>query len=80
MWELLSPQKLAQIRVLRDLKRRIEEETGQALPQGPDETLPPTASRGRRRGRGRDGGRGGGRGRGAGRGGKSGQRGGGNQA
>ena len=41
MWELLSPQKLAQIRVLRDLKRRIEEETGQALPQGPDETLPP---------------------------------------
>ena len=71
MWDLLSPQKLAQIKVLRDLKERIEAETGQPLPQGPDETLPPTASRGR--GRGRGGGRGGGRG--AGQGGKAGQRG-----
>jgi 5-formyltetrahydrofolate cyclo-ligase len=69
MWDLLSPQKLAQIKVLRDLKQRIEAETGQPLPQGPDETLPPTASRGRGRGRGG--------GRGAGRGGKGGQRGGG---
>ena len=91
MWDLLSPQKLAQIKVtghcataprplrrgclpnqvsicllaclpacqvLRDLKQRIEAETGQALPQGPDETLPPTASRGRGRGRGRGAGRG----------------------
>ena len=65
MWDLLSPQKLAQIKVLRDLKQRIEAETGKALPQGPDETLPPTASRGRARGRGR-GGRGRGRGRGRG--------------
>jgi len=70
MWDLLSPQKLAQIKVLRDLKQRIEAETGQALPQGPDETLPPTASRGRGRGRGR----GHSKGRG-GTGGKSGQRG-----
>jgi 5-formyltetrahydrofolate cyclo-ligase len=69
MWDLLSPQKLAQIKVLRDLEQRIEAETGQPLPQGPDETLPPTASRGRGRGRGG--------GRGAGRGGKGGQRGGG---
>lgn len=65
MWDLLSPQKLAQIRVLRELKQRIEEERGEALPQGPDETLPPTASRGGRgRGRGRGrGGRSSGRGR-----------------
>ena len=62
-WELLSPQKLAQIRVLQQLKRRIEEERGAPLPSGPEETLPPTAERGPR-GRGRRGGgrRGGGRG------------------
>lgn len=66
MWDLLSPQKLAQIKVLRDLKQRIEKETGEKLPSGPDEKLPPTAKRnGRGRGRGR--GRGGGNGRGRGR-------------
>ena len=44
-WDLLSPQKLAQIKVLRDLKEEIEERTGEALPSGPDEVLPPTAKR-----------------------------------
>jgi hypothetical protein len=34
LWDKLSPQKLAQIRVLRDLKLRIEQETGQELPTG----------------------------------------------
>ena len=65
-WDLLSPQKLAQIKVLRELKERIEEQQGEALPQGPEETLPPTAQRNQRgRGRGRGPGRGGrGRGRG----------------
>ena len=52
MWDLLSPQKLAQIKVLRQLKQRIEEERGSPLPSGPEETLPPTAQRGRGRGRG----------------------------
>ena len=71
-WDLLSPQKLAQIRVLQELKKRTEENLGERLPSGPDEVLPPTASRNRKgrggRGRGR-GGRGrGGRGRGSGRG------------
>ena len=66
-WDLLSPQKLAQIKVLRELKERLEAERGGPLPQGPDETLPPTAQRnqrgrGRGRGRGGRGGRGGGRG------------------
>lgn len=56
-WELLSPQKLGQIRVLQQLKRRLEEESGVALPSGPDETLPPTAERGQR-GRGKTRGRG----------------------
>ena len=46
-WDLLSPQKLAQIRVLRDLKQRIEAEAGRPLPSGPEEVLPPTASRGK---------------------------------
>eukprot|EP00550_Attheya_septentrionalis_P000240 CAMPEP_0198291374 /NCGR_PEP_ID=MMETSP1449-20131203/8919_1 /TAXON_ID=420275 /ORGANISM="Attheya septentrionalis, Strain CCMP2084" /LENGTH=376 /DNA_ID=CAMNT_0043990001 /DNA_START=1541 /DNA_END=2671 /DNA_ORIENTATION=- len=46
-WDLLSPQKLAQIKVLRQLKEEIEEETGQTLPSGPDELLPPTAKRNR---------------------------------
>lgn len=68
-WDLLSPQKLAQIRVLQQLKKTIEDETGEALPSGPEEVLPPIAERGRggrgRGGRGRGrGGRGGGRGRG----------------
>jgi len=55
-WELLSPQKLAQIRVLQQLKARLEEESGTPLPSGPDEVLPPTAKRGRGRGRKRRGG------------------------
>ena len=49
-WNLLSPQKLAQIRVLRELKDRIEAENGMSLPSGPDEMLPPTADRKRRGG------------------------------
>jgi len=44
-WDLLSPQKLAQIKVLRDLKQELEERSGEALPSGPDEVLPPTAKR-----------------------------------
>lgn len=59
-WELLSPQKLSQIKVLRDLKSRLEAERGAPLPTGPDQELPPLAERrnrhgnsGRRRGRGR---------------------------
>lgn len=44
-WDLLSPQKLAQIRVLRQLKQEIEEREKVELPSGPDEVLPPTASR-----------------------------------
>lgn len=44
-WDLLSKQKLAQIRVLRQLKQEIEEREGLELPSGPDEVLPPTASR-----------------------------------
>jgi hypothetical protein len=31
--------------VLQELKRRIEEETGAALPSGESETLPPLAQR-----------------------------------
>ncbi|KAL2894462.1 hypothetical protein RDABS01_010371 [Bienertia sinuspersici] len=34
-----------QIRILQELKRRIEEESGQTLPSGPSEKLPPTAQR-----------------------------------
>jgi len=48
-WDLLSPQKLAQIKVLRDLKNEIEERTGKELPRGPDEVLPPTAKRNNKR-------------------------------
>ena len=67
LWERLSPQKLAQIRILQQLKKRIEGEQGFPLPTGPDEVLPPLAQRGQRKGGG--GGRGGGgRGRGGGRG------------
>ncbi len=43
-WDLLSTQKLAQIRVLQQLKREIEK-SGEVLPSGPDEVLPPTAKR-----------------------------------
>ncbi|GLT32113.1 hypothetical protein SLA2020_068020 [Shorea laevis] len=42
-WDKLSPEKLGQIRILRELKSRIERETGQKLPCGPSEKLPPTA-------------------------------------
>ncbi|KAI4321367.1 hypothetical protein MLD38_034757 [Melastoma candidum] len=48
-WDKLSPEKLGQIRILRELKRRIEVETGQKLPCGPSEKLPPTAQRRPRR-------------------------------
>ncbi|PON96231.1 5-formyltetrahydrofolate cyclo-ligase [Trema orientale] len=44
-WDKLSPEKLGQIRILRELKSRIERETGQKLPSGPSEKLPPTARR-----------------------------------
>ncbi|GBG91790.1 hypothetical protein CBR_g53679 [Chara braunii] len=46
-WDKLSPEKLGQIRILQELKRRIEEETGEKLPSGPSEKLPPTAQRSR---------------------------------
>ncbi|KAK9748748.1 hypothetical protein RND81_02G077900 [Saponaria officinalis] len=42
-WEKLSPEKLGQIRIFRELKKRIERETGHKLPTGPSEKLPPTA-------------------------------------
>jgi len=44
-WDLLSPQKLAQIRVLRQLRTEIEKRDGITLPSGPDEVLPPVAER-----------------------------------
>ncbi|KAA8537932.1 hypothetical protein F0562_027488 [Nyssa sinensis] len=44
-WDKLSPEKLGQIQILRELKRKIEQETGQKLPCGPSEKLPPTAQR-----------------------------------
>lgn len=47
-WDKLSPEKLSQIRILRELKHRIERETGQKLPTGPSEKLPPTAQRRRK--------------------------------
>ena len=62
-WDLLSPQKLASIRVLQELKKWTENKLGETLPSGPDEVLPPIASRKGRGGRGR-GGRGGRSGRG----------------
>ena len=62
-WDLLSPQKLASIRVLQELKKWTENQLGETLPSGPDEVLPPIASRKGRGGRGR-GGRGGRSGRG----------------
>jgi len=51
-WDLLSPQKLSKIRVLRQLKQEIEENTGVTLPSGPDEVLPPTAKRDKNFGKG----------------------------
>ncbi|KAG5062479.1 hypothetical protein JHK85_003662 [Glycine max] len=47
-WDKLSPEKLGQIRILREFKKRIEQETGQKLPTGPSEKLPPIAQRSRR--------------------------------
>jgi len=44
-WERLSRQKLASIKVLQQLKAKLERELGQTLPVGPDEVLPPTAIR-----------------------------------
>ncbi|XP_042436137.1 5-formyltetrahydrofolate cyclo-ligase-like protein COG0212 [Zingiber officinale] len=52
-WEKLSPEKLGQIRILQELKKRIEQGTGQLLPTGPSEKLPPIAARNRRRRRNR---------------------------
>lgn len=48
-WELLSPQKLGQILILRQLKKQIETEKGEKLPTGPSEKLPPTAQRKKKR-------------------------------
>eukprot|EP00877_Chromochloris_zofingiensis_P004127 jgi/Chrzof1/13715/Cz08g09090.t1 len=45
LWHKLSPEKLSQIRILRELKERIENETGSKLPTGPSEQLPPLATR-----------------------------------
>ena len=64
-WDLLSPEKLSQVRVLQKLKRIIEAETGEKLPTGPSEKLPPLAERNGPNARGRGRGRGG-RGRGGG--------------
>jgi 5-formyltetrahydrofolate cyclo-ligase len=47
-WDLLSPQKLGRIRVLRQLKQEIGERDKLQLPSGPDEVLPPTASHGKK--------------------------------
>jgi 5-formyltetrahydrofolate cyclo-ligase len=44
-WNLLSPQKLAAIRVLRQLKQETEKKLGEVLPSGPEELLPPLAAR-----------------------------------
>ncbi|CAK9111488.1 5-formyltetrahydrofolate cyclo-ligase-like protein COG0212 (Protein CLUSTERS OF ORTHOLOGOUS GROUP 212) [Durusdinium trenchii] len=44
-WDKLSPQKLGSILILQKLKAKLEQETGQRLPSGPDEILPPTARR-----------------------------------
>ena len=60
------------MRVLRELKAKVEAETGETLPTGPDEELPPLAIRAKRPSRGSRGSRGSGggsRGRGGGRGG-----------
>lgn len=48
-WDKLSPQKLAQVKILRELKAKIERETGHNLPTGPSEKLPPTAQRRKKR-------------------------------
>ncbi|KAI7729808.1 hypothetical protein M8C21_003804 [Ambrosia artemisiifolia] len=48
-WDKLSPEKLGQIKILRQLKAKIEQETGQKLPTGPSEKLPPMAQRRQKR-------------------------------
>eukprot|EP00434_Breviolum_minutum_P034013 symbB.v1.2.030101.t1/scaffold3351.1/size58635/3 len=57
-WDKLSPQKLGSILILQKLKAKLERETGQALPSGPDEILPPTAKRDKGKGKSRDKGKG----------------------
>jgi len=52
-WDLLSPQKLGAIRVLRQLKEETEARLGKSLPSGPDEQLPPVASRNNKRRKGK---------------------------
>ncbi|CAJ1454760.1 unnamed protein product [Effrenium voratum] len=59
-WDKLSPQKLGSILILQKLKAKLERETGEALPIGPDEILPPTA---KREGKGKDKGKGKGKGK-----------------
>ncbi|KAL6642315.1 hypothetical protein ACP70R_020496 [Stipagrostis hirtigluma subsp. patula] len=44
-WEKLSPEKLGQIRILRELKGRIEQETKVTLPCLPSEKLPTEATK-----------------------------------
>ncbi|KAJ7519615.1 hypothetical protein O6H91_20G046300 [Diphasiastrum complanatum] len=39
-WDKISPQRLSQIRILQELKYRVERETGEQLPVGPDEPMP----------------------------------------
>ena len=45
LWPSLSPQKLSQIRILQELKVRIERQQGAPVALGMDEVLPPTAQR-----------------------------------
>lgn len=71
-WDILSPQKLAQVKVLRDLRAEVEAELGETLPTGPDETLPPLAVRAEKK-KMREASRGGGGGRGGRRGGRRGR-------
>ena len=49
-WELLSPEKLSQVKVLRDLRSFIENRDGITLPSGKSRPLPPTAQRNNNRG------------------------------
>lgn len=60
-WDKLSPQKLASIKILQILKAKLERESGQTLPSGPDEILPPTAERGSKGGKGKSKGKAGGK-------------------
>eukprot|EP00271_Cylindrocystis_brebissonii_P004276 TRINITY_DN15915_c0_g1_i1.p1 TRINITY_DN15915_c0_g1~~TRINITY_DN15915_c0_g1_i1.p1 ORF type:complete len:897 (+),score=151.62 TRINITY_DN15915_c0_g1_i1:192-2882(+) len=48
-WDKLSPEKLAQVRILQKLKAHIEATTGETLPSGPSAPLPPTAARNTRK-------------------------------